>query len=50
MLAKILWLEARGESDRGEAAVVIVIVNRILSESFSDTMYEVLSDKNQFSR
>lgn len=49
LLAKIVWLEARGESDEGEAAVVIIVKNRILSTEFSDTMLEVLSDNGEFS-
>lgn len=48
LIAKIIWLESRGESDEGEAAVCKVILNRLLSINFSDTIYKVLSDKNQF--
>jgi hypothetical protein len=48
LIAKIVWLESRNQSDSGEAAVVLVIRNRILSTAFSDTVYEVLSDTNQF--
>lgn len=46
LLAKILWVEARGESVRGQEAVVEVILNRIASEKFPNTLYEVLSEKN----
>ena len=46
LLAKILWVEARGESVRGQEAVVEVIFNRIVSEKFPNTLYEVLSEKN----
>lgn len=49
MLAKILWLESRGEKDEGMAACCVTIFNRILSINFSDSLYEVLSDSNQFS-
>lgn len=49
LLAKIVWLESRGESDEGSAYVAIVIINRILHIEFSDTLYEVLSDKGEFS-
>lgn len=49
LIAKILWLESRGEEDRGIAACTIVIFNRILHIGFGDTMLEVLSDKNEFS-
>ena len=49
LLAKIIWLESRGESDEGMAAVTTVIINRVLHMKFSDTLYEVLSDKGEFS-
>jgi hypothetical protein len=49
LMAKIIWLESRGESDKGMAMVVKVIIHRLLSKSFADTIYEVLSDYNQFS-
>ena len=49
LLAKIVWLESRGESDLGSACVIRVIINRILSLEFSDTMQQVLSDTNEFS-
>jgi hypothetical protein len=48
LIAKIIWLESRGESDEGEAGICIVIINRLLSKEFSDTIYEILSDKNEF--
>ena len=34
LLAKILWVEARGESVEGQKAVVEVIFNRMVSEKF----------------
>lgn len=46
LLACILWLEARGESVEGQEAVVEVIFNRMASERFPDSLYEVLSQKN----
>lgn len=49
LLAKIVWTEARGESDKGERAVVEVVFNRMIyPKEFSGTLYEVLSKKNQF--
>ena len=45
LLAKILWVEARGESDGGQQAVVEVIFNRMISEEFPNTLYDVLSQK-----
>lgn len=51
LLARILWLEARGEPESGREAVVEVIFNRVASVSFPGTVYDVLSQKNpvQFS-
>ena len=45
LLAKILWVEARGESEAGQKAVVEVVFNRMLSDEFPDTLYDVLSQK-----
>ena len=45
LLAKILWVEARGESDEGQKAIVEAVFNRMVSEEFPDTLYEVLSQK-----
>ena len=45
LLAKILWVEARGESEDGQKAVVEVVFNRMVSEKFPDTLYDVLSQK-----
>lgn len=51
LLAKIVWVEARGESEAGQKAVVEVVFNRIASDLFPNTLYEVLSQKEpvQFS-
>lgn len=51
LLAKIVWVEARGESEEGQRAVVEVIFNRMVSDLFPDTLYDVLSQKKptQFS-
>lgn len=46
LLAKILWVEARGESEAGQEAVVEVIFNRMVSEDFPSDLYDVLSQKN----
>lgn len=48
LLARIVWVEARGECREGQIAVVEVIFNRVYSGGFSDTLYGVLSQKNQF--
>lgn len=51
LLAKIVWVEARGESKEGQRAVVEVVFNRMTSDLFPDTLYDVLSQKKptQFS-
>ena len=49
LLAKIVWLESQGEKDKGQQAVVEVILNRMVSMNFKDTLYGVLSEKKQFS-
>lgn len=46
LLARIVWLEASGESELGQEAVVEVIFNRMASEKYPNTLYEVLSQKN----
>lgn len=49
LLARIVMLESANQSDEGQQAVVEVIMNRIYSDKFPDTLYGVLSQKNQFS-
>lgn len=46
LLAKIVWVEARGESEAGQKAVVEVVFNRMVSKDFPDNLYDVLSQKN----
>lgn len=46
MIARITMLEAGAEPDRGQQAVVEVILNRMYSHQFPDTVYEVLSQKD----
>lgn len=51
LLAKIVWLEACGEPEEGQEAVVEVIFNRMASNLFPNTLYDVLSQRKplQFS-
>ena len=49
ILARLTYLEARGEPFDGQVAVVEVVLNRILSPSFPDSVSEVIYQKNQFS-
>lgn len=46
LLARIVWLEACGEPQKGQEAVVEVVFNRIASEQYPNTLYDVLSQKN----
>lgn len=43
LLAKIVWVEARGEPAEGQEAVVEVIFNRMSAPQYPDTLYDVLS-------
>lgn len=46
LLAKIVWLEACGESQLGQEAVVEVVFNRMASTKYPNNLYDVLSQKN----
>lgn len=48
MLANLIYCEARGESYDGKLAVASVVVNRILSSKFPNTMAGVIYQTNQF--
>lgn len=50
-LARLVWLEARGEPFEGQVAVVEVVFNRILSDRFpgQDGVQTVVFAKGQFS-
>jgi len=49
LLAKIAMTEAEGEDIKGKALVILVVINRVESDSFPDTVEEVIFQKNQFS-
>lgn len=49
LICRILYREAGGEEEEGQRAVVEVILNRLLSEKYPNTIEEVLSQENQFS-
>lgn len=49
LLAAIIHCEARGESFTGQVAVGAVVLNRVNSEDFPDTIEEVIYQKGQFS-
>jgi hypothetical protein len=48
LLAKVIWLEARGESPEGQQAVAEVIFNRMVSDNFGDTLSSVIFADGQF--
>ena len=48
-MASIIYLEARGECAEGQQAVAEVILNRVLSPQFPNTVHDVLYQKGQFS-
>ncbi len=48
-LARVIWLEARGEPFDGQQAVAEVVFNRMLSTAFPDTLDEVIYQRGQFS-
>jgi len=47
-IAKVVWVEARGESRKGQQAVAEVILNRLASEKFPNTLDGVVYAANQF--
>ncbi len=48
-LARIVYLEAGNQGDKGEQAVIEVIFNRVASRKFPNSITKVLSQKHQFS-
>lgn len=48
LLARVIWVEARGESPQGQQAVAEVVFNRMVSEDFSDTLAGVIYAEGQF--
>lgn len=49
LLASLIWLEARGESFEGQQAIAEIILNRMVSDDFSDSLAGVIYAENQFS-
>jgi N-acetylmuramoyl-L-alanine amidase len=49
LLARIIHGEARGESFKGKVAVGAVVLNRVESKRFPDSIREVILQKGQFS-
>lgn len=48
LLAKLIWLEARGESPEGQQAVAEVVLNRLVSGKFGNTLSQVIYGEGQF--
>ena len=48
LLAKIAYAEARGEDLEGQALVIRVVLNRVWSEEFPDTVADVIFQPGQF--
>lgn len=49
LLARITYLEAGNQGNKGEQAVIETIFNRVAHKRFPKTITKVLSQKNQFS-
>lgn len=48
LLARLVYLESRGEPYDGQVAVAEVVLNRVLSDRFPDTVEEVIYQTGQF--
>ena len=48
LLARVVWVESRGESPEGQQAVAEVVLNRMVSEDFPNTMKDVIYAEGQF--
>lgn len=48
LLAKVIWVEARGEPAEGQQAIAEIVFNRICSEEFPDTVNDVVYAYKQF--
>lgn len=48
LLARLVHAEAKGEPYKGKVAVATVVLNRVDSDKFPDTVSEVIHAKNQF--
>lgn len=49
LLANLIYCEAGGEPDEGKLAVGSVVINRVLSSVYPDSVVGVIHQKNQFS-
>lgn len=49
LLARLVYAEARGEPYEGQVAIAAVVLNRVASPHFPDTVREVIFARNAFS-
>lgn len=48
LLAKVVWVESRGESAEGQQAVAEIALNRLVSDAFPDNLRDVIYGEGQF--
>jgi hypothetical protein len=48
LLARLIWVEAQGECEEGQQAVAEVVLNRMASENFGNTLSSVIYAEGQF--
>ena len=48
LLAKVIWVEAQGECEEGQQAVAEVVLNRMASPNFGNTLKGVIYAQGQF--
>ena len=48
LLAKLIYVEARGESEDGQQAIAEVVLNRLTSDLFSGSITAMINDESQF--
>ena len=48
LLARVIWVESRGEPFEGQQAVAEVVLNRLFSGQFGDNLNEVIYGEGQF--
>lgn len=48
LLARMVWAEARGESDKGQQAVAEVVLNRLWADDYADNLRDIIYSDNQF--
>ena len=48
LLARMVWVEARGEPLEGQQAVAEVVLNRLVAENFQDSVESIIMAQGQF--